>query len=273
MEINNTNSIKGIFVWLIIFRHKTSYGNFQKFLFIKINNYLSSMIVSVFFFYSGFGIFESIKKKGINYTKFLLFKAIIIFIKSEIMILLFLVTNLFIFHNKITLKRFFLTIIFKSAIGNSNWFAFTIIMFYFYSYISFRFIKQKITFGIVIISILCIFHIILVYNYYFPKIIFMVDNVLCFLVGFYYSLTKIYIDKLIMKNDINYYITISISIFWYHRFFIKYSLIGNSIRNFLFVLIIVLISVKVKFNNDFLIFLNSHSYSIYLLQKLDYFLE
>lgn len=45
MELNNTNAIKGIFVWLIIFRHKTAYGNYEKYLFIKINNYSSSMIV------------------------------------------------------------------------------------------------------------------------------------------------------------------------------------------------------------------------------------
>jgi len=135
MELNNTNAIKGIFVWLIIFRHKTAYGNFEKYLFIKISNYFSTMIVSMFFFYSSYGILESLKKKGNDYAKSLLTKGIILLLKSEIMILFFLLVNIFVFQNKITLMKYLLSAIFKSAIGNSNWFAFTIIMFYFYSYL------------------------------------------------------------------------------------------------------------------------------------------
>ena len=39
-------------------------------------------------------------------------------------------------------------------------------------------------------------------------------------------------------------------------------------KNSLFSILVVLISIKIQFKNDFLIFLNSHSYSIYLLQRL-----
>ena len=130
------------------------------------------------------------------------------------------------------MKRYFLSVIFKSSLGNSNWFAFTIIIFYFYSYISFLFTRHKLFFGIIIISFLCLLHTLFVYFYYYPKAIYSVDTVLCFIGGFYYSFSKNYIDKVLLKNDL------------------------------------VLITLKARFNNDLLNFLNSHSYSIYLFQRL-----
>ena len=65
-----------------------------------------------------------------------------------------------------------------------------------------------------------------------------------------------------MKNDIIYFGFLSITILLYYHFY------NNSILNALFAFLIILLSMKVKFNNHFLKFLNLHSFSIYLLQKL-----
>ena len=77
MEIENTNSVKGIFVWLIIFCHKIGYGNFRNFWVFKVVINLGQKVVSMFLFYSGFGIYEAIKKNGPNYIKTLPIKAFI----------------------------------------------------------------------------------------------------------------------------------------------------------------------------------------------------
>ena len=122
MDIKNTNQIKGIFVWMIFTLHYTKYYKNYIYKYRLILNYLGPRVVSLFFFYSSFGIYESIKNKGINYIKTLPKKIIRI---------------------KITLKKYLLSIIFKNAIGNSNWFAFTILTLYFYSYVSFLFIENK----------------------------------------------------------------------------------------------------------------------------------
>jgi hypothetical protein len=261
MKLDNTNSIKGIFVWIIIFSHKSTYGNFKSYMYYKILANLRQKVVSMFLFYSGFGILESYKKKGINYAKTLPIKALIIFIKSQLIILIYLFVNIFIFKYKITLKQYFLAIIFKSSLGNSNWFAFTIIIFYLYAYLSFRFLNDKIIFGLIIISFLCYLH--CIPNHFFP-----IDTVLCFVFGFYYSFIYEYSDKIIMKNDLYYFGCTSIVIFFYYKTFMSNNFINISLKNSFFAIIIVLISMKVKFNNDFLKFLNSHSYSIYLLQRL-----
>ena len=145
--------------------------------------------------------------------------------------------------------------------GNSNWF----------SYLSFRFIKnQNYFFGIIFISLLCFLHFYLVYNFYYNKIDYTVVNTLPFIIGFFYSLLRKKIETIIMKNDLFYYGTLSFSIIIYYKFY-SYefqTIYIISIINAIFSLITVVISLKVRFNNEFLTLLNSHSYSIYLLQRV-----
>ena len=73
-----------------------------------------------------------------------------------------------------------------------------------------------------------------------------------------------------MKNDISYFgcLYLLIVIYYYYYTYKKRSIIIVSITNILFSLIIIIITMKVRFNNDFLNLLNSHSYSIYLLQRV-----
>ena len=161
MNLENTSPIKGIFVWLIILSHIKSY---------YIRRHFGQKMVSLFLFYSGYGINESIEKKGIIYVKTLPKKGIILYIKFQLILLLFFLNNL-ILGIKINIKKYFLSMIFKKNIGNSNWFAFTVINLYFFSYLSFAFIKNKnyIIIGVFINNIICFLHIFLVYNYFYPK--------------------------------------------------------------------------------------------------------
>ena len=271
MNLESTSSIKGIFVWMIILSHnKSYYKKNYKYLYIKILNCLKQKIVSLFFFYSGYGIIESIKKKGIKYPDTLPKKSIILFIKFQLILLIFILNNLFL-GIKMNINKYLLSIIFKESIGNSNWFAYTIISFYFYSYLSFGLIKiNNILFlELIIISLLCYFHGYFTYNFFYPKNLYAVDNILCFLLGIYYSNLKNKIDNLIMKNDIIYFgfLFLLILFYDYNNKRNKYVL-NISIHNALFSLIIIILSMKIKFNNEFLKFLNIHSYSIYLLQRI-----
>ena len=79
MDLKYTSPIRGIFVWLIVLKHYYTFFINKNYLYIKILTYLGQKIVSLFLFYSGFGIFESIKVKGINYVKTIPKKVIILF--------------------------------------------------------------------------------------------------------------------------------------------------------------------------------------------------
>ena len=271
MGLKYTNSIKGIFVWIIFMQHYRNYYTKNiKYIYHRILNNLGQKMVSLFLFYSGYGIFESFKKKGIEYIKTLPKKALVLYIKFNLILLIFFLNNI-ILNNKITLKKYILSMIFISDIGNSNWFAFTIIFFYIYCFISFRPIKNSnyILIGIVLITIICIIHFHLVYQYFYPNKLYSIDNTFCFLFGFYYSFLKKYIDEIIMENDCFYYSILTLFTSLYYYFNQKINNIYNLlIVNSIFSLIIVFISMKIRISNEFLLFLNSHSYSIYLLQRV-----
>ena len=177
-------------------------------------------------------------------------------------------TNILILGQKKSLKNYLLSVIFKSSIGNSNWFAFTIIIFYLYSYISFIRFTYKFYLGIIILNFFCFLHFIFVYDYFYPKCFYSVETILCFLTGFCYSLCQKYIDTIIKNSDIYYFGIMSITIYLFYTTLNKYTLIKILLKSDLFAILVVLLTMKIKFNNDFLKFLNSHSYSIYLLQRL-----
>ena len=272
IELKNTNPIKGIFVWMIILYHYIHYYSREKYKYIyeEILNDFGQKVVTMFLFYSGFGLYESIKKKGNKYVKTLLIKALILFIKTQLILLVFLLRNI-IYKMKTTLKQYLLSVIFYESLGNSKWFALTIIVYYIYTYIAFIFIKNKKLFflGIINISIICCLHGYFVYNYYYPGKKICADNTLSFILGFCYSFSKKYIDKIMMRNDSSYFGIFFIFIVTYYYLYIQPSSIFKSIYiNGIFGIITVFVSMKIRFNNEFLNFLNSHSYSIYLLQKV-----
>ena len=273
MELENTSKIKGIFVWMIIFSHNKQYYNlalYNKYIYIKILRNIGQKMVSLFLFYSGYGIVESIKKKGIIYAKTLPKKGAILFIKFQLVLIIFLINNI-ICRIKVTLKQYILSVIFKRSIGNSNWFAFTIISLYFSSFFSFIFIKniKHIIISVIINTTLCFIHIYIVYNYFYPKLIYPVDNILSFVIGLYYSLLQNYLNKIFIKNDIYYFGSLSFFVLIYYYFLkLPNNIYFISITNSLFCLIIIMISMKVELQNEFLMFLNNHSYSIYLLQRV-----
>jgi peptidoglycan/LPS O-acetylase OafA/YrhL len=113
-------------------------------------------------------------------------------------------------------------------------------------------------------------HAFLTYNYFYPKKNYSVDNLLCFIIGIYYSILKQILDKIFMKSDILYFGNVTIIIIIYYYFYNNsyINIYYISITNGLFSIIIILISMKIRFSNEFLINLNNHSYSIYLLQRV-----
>jgi peptidoglycan/LPS O-acetylase OafA/YrhL len=246
MEIENTNNVKGIFVWMIFFRHFTGYymRNPKK-VSIIIDSSFDQNIVSLFLFYSGYGIYKSFLKKGIKYIKTLPLKSTILFIKTQLILLMFLLNNI-ILHKKISLKEYFYAVILKKSIGNSYWFAFTIIIIYIETFFAFILLtNKKYNFlGIIFLTIICFFHAKFVYNYYHRNEIISIDN--------YFSL-------------------LSIIVYLYYKFYTqdeKAFLLYKISKNFFFTLIGVILTMKIQLKNDFLKFLNSHSYSIYLLQRI-----
>lgn len=130
------DSIKGLFLLFVFFRHFMGYviqagGHTYVF-----DEYLGQMIVTLFLFYSGFGVMESIKKKGDEYVKSMPKRRILTtLVNFDIAVLAFIALDLML-GRPITIKQTLLSFVCWESVGNSNWYIFAIICCYIAAFVS-----------------------------------------------------------------------------------------------------------------------------------------
>ena len=98
MSKQMTNSIKGIFLCLVFFSHICGYTDFSHPVLDRpyrfLQGVLGQCIVVMFFFYSGFGVMESVKKRGDAYIRQFpikrILKTLLLFDCAVVLFLIFL---------------------------------------------------------------------------------------------------------------------------------------------------------------------------------------
>lgn len=267
-----TTMINGFFVGLILFSHFNSYAQTT----IKIDEIyyylfyiINQLMVTTFLFYSGYGILESIKNKK-NYIKNFFKKRIVkLFVLFSTALILYIILNLLI-NNNYSLKTILLAFVGWESIGNSNWFMFAIFSMYFATLISFKIFKKDIKSAILLNTILSFVYIILVnifkgYDWWY-------NIILCYNLGMFVSYYKEKIISL-LKNNTHYYLILLTLLMIFTISYINYSnYFVFEIVSMSFVLIIFMITLKIKIGNKFLLWLGKNTFNIYILQRLVYIL-
>lgn len=134
LSYDMTNAVKGIFILLVFMRHANQYilgsgydfNSYGDALLLNINSCLGQSIVTLFLFYSGYGVMESIKKKGDEYiTSFPRKRVLSLLINFDIAVLLY-VFVVVLLNNHVTVKQCILSLFAWESVGNSNWYIFVI---------------------------------------------------------------------------------------------------------------------------------------------------
>lgn len=195
LTLERTTMINGFFVGVVLFSHFNSYvitnssiDSVYYFIF-----KMGQLMVTTFLFYSGYGIYESIKNKKNYINNFFKNRIVKLFVSVFLSLILYIILNIII-GEEYSIKTILLSPIGLTSIGNSNWFIFATFCMYFSVLISFKIFKK--------------------------------DNLSALLLCLILS----------------------------------------------FVLIIVLISLKVKIGNKILLWLGKNTFNIYILQRLSYIL-
>ena len=290
MSKDNTNTIKGIFVILVFFSHCTQYigkanlvGPFDA-PYVAIQSFLGQMIVSAFLFYSGYGIMESITKKGFDYVKSIpvrrIFKTLINF---DMIVLLFLILDL-IFKETFSIKRILLSFVAWDNINNSNWYILAILLLYIVTFLSFIPIRlsKKRSMQIICAVFFTILTAVLAYILFKAnKESWYYNTLFIYPLGIWYSILKPYIDKIVMKNIFIYCFILIIglaAVIFTHLHKdsqpylvnnLGYSLsIPYTIWSLAFTLFVVLLSMKIKIKSFTYSWLGAHIFSVYMLQRV-----
>ena len=144
------NCIKGFFIVVVFARHIApylvksgySYSLGGDKLFHFIDSHIGQLLVVMFLFYSGYGVMESFKKKGIQYIEHIPKRRILTtLINFDVAIVFFLILNL-VLNIDYPIKKILFSFIGWESIGNSNWYIFVILCCYLSTYLTFKLIVR-----------------------------------------------------------------------------------------------------------------------------------
>lgn len=267
---DTTLAIKGIFIMLVFLSHARSYVDFNFITdtyVIQFLNMVGQLMVTLFLFYSGYGIYESIKRKDMKYVDSLPVNRIgKTFFDFSIAIFLFILLNIFL-NKKLVLSNVLLSFTGWSSIGNSNWYMFAIFTLYILTYVSFKlFGKNK------FISICCMTVLSFGYVYVMSKLkpnVFS-NTYLCYMAGMWYSYFKDVINKILNKHMVLYYVlfVVLLGLFIYLYPDRHHHLMYHNAVCIFFSLSVILLSMKITFNSKILIWLGKNLFWIYILQRI-----
>lgn len=275
MSPSKTASVKGIFVIIVLLSHVRGYITLDNSLFDNLFNYFinlfGQLMVVMFLFYSGYGVFLGLKNKE-NYVKTLPVKrAFKVLIHFDIAVLIFYITGILIGRNY-SVKTLLLSLIGIESVGNSVWFIVDIILLYLLTYAVFVFTKKKMVLGLSVMSF-ATFALLLVIREFKSSEYWWYDTLMCYPLGMWFGFAKPYIDKNIFSKTGKWVTSTAAlavafgAMYYFHtvykgtrKFFIPMALV--------FALLIVFVTMRVGINNRILQWFGKRVFGTYILQRI-----
>ena len=278
LSFDTTNAIKGIFIALVFIKHVTPYilnsgyvfdDSFWSRAFLYIDLQVGQWIVAMFLFYSGYGIMESIRKKGMAYVQSIPRKRVLTtLVNFDIAVALFVIVALFL-HKDYSLKTYLFSFTSWESVGNSNWYIFVIMLCYLIAYLCFRLPIVKKKEALVTRAILCFFVLgfsVLVLSFLKPS--WWYNTILCFGIGILYSVLRERIEP-IMKRF--YWLILSLLLIVFIALGETHYCIRGFVHNaycVVFCLLVVMLTMKIKVNNAVLIWSGKNLFPLYIYQRI-----
>lgn len=269
-SIPQTQAIKGIFVITIFFSHFCSYVNLNMWYDTPLQKYcsfLGQLMVAPFLFYSGYGIFESLKQKGLAYIGTFPQKRILkTLLHFDFAVVLYLILD-FAIGKQLTVSQFMLSLIAWESIGNSNWFIFAILCAYLFTYLGFICFRGNLKKSLALITLMSLIYIVAVWH--FKKQGYWVDTILAFPLGAAFSIYKNRFEALVSRKFIIGGGMLSCALLLFSKMhFIPGYFINSQIALISFSLLIIFISLRIQLNSRILTWFGSQVFGIYILQRL-----
>ena len=272
-----TLPIKGLFVILVFFRHFRGYVDMDhgllNHLFVMLDSRSSQLIVTLFLFYSGYGIFEQIKNNKQYPKKIIFHRFFPTYINFAICVLIYYIISIF-NDKKFSLYEIFTSFIgWNSYFGNSNWFMFVTFCLYITIFISFIiYDKNNLNKLLLNLSVFNFLTILLVLVLYKTKSHYWYNTIFCFNLGMFYSFFKNKIE-IICSLQKKYLIILVSSLI---LFLVTFFLIETQsplfiIKALLFCILFILVQMKFSLTNSRIFAeLGKHVFSVYMLQRISF---
>ena len=270
----STTAIKGIlttFVPIAHFVQNCFTGTHPlDYAYFAFREFVDQLPIVIIFFYSAYGIMESIKKKGFDYTVKIpvnrILKTLIIYDIAQL-ILLCVNTYKGIHYS---LSDTILAFTGWRAIGSDNWFIFLLFVFYFITWVAFRMYRENYFKAACTITLGSFAFIVFLIK--FNKDPFWYNTLLTYCLGIWFSLYKEKLQAWLFNNK-HYFITLALCI---AAFVYLWVIVGGEdhsnqvvyeICSILYLSLVILLTMKINVTNPVLKFLGKHMFGVYLMHR------
>lgn len=268
---DNTKSINAIFTLLIFLSHAMGYLDLGGTLddpYLAVQSYMGQFVVATFLFYSGYGIMESITKKGPSYVRAIPFHRVFkVWYHFAIAILLYTAMAFFT-GRELTLKNWLLAFTGWTAIGNSNWYVFAILMLYIFAFVAFFVFKKHRIPAVIFMFVLTLA--LTLFDVAFDQPDRYYNTIFLFPFGMVFSMIKPYLDRLLKRSDLLWYLAFTgvFAVYYYFSSNREDSVVHHTLWCLFGVALVLLFTMKVQIKNSILLWIGDHVFSIYILMRL-----
>lgn len=268
---NDIQPIKGVFILLIFAGHFIRYvtiGGALNTPYFALKNVLGQMVVALFLFYSGYGVTESVRHKGVDYVRAMPVNRLLkVLLQFDIAVLLYI--GLRAAMGKIfPLRTVLFSLIGLTSPGNDCWYIFAILVLYLFTFLAFwafRDPKQE-WMAHLAVTVLCLIFIWVMKRH---RDGYWYNTVLAYVAGGWYSLFRGRIETLVKSSNRIWLLLTGMSAAgWYALRRSWGSLTAYELSAVVFALLILLVTAKVKLRSRVLAYCGKHLFSLYILQRL-----
>lgn len=270
MSIPTTTAVKGVFVLLVFLRHYKGYVALEGALdrpFLVFDGKLGQLVVALFLFYSGYGLYESFQKKGQNYVHTIPKKRFLAtLLHFDLAVILYLVVQAVFLGKFYSVKQMLWSLTSWTSVGNSNWFIFAILVMYLVSWAALKFIPSQIG-QLCTVTVLSGIYA-AVFHYFYPDIWWWYDTILCYAAGMWFSFLKPQIQKFLSK-EVCFWVSFVVMLGVFRvLFYYRNSLPVYEALAVVFCLLGVMATMKIQVGNKVLHWLGGQVFTVYILQRL-----
>ena len=269
ISADTTLAVRGFFVLLVFFRHYKTYVELPRLsddIFLQFDNGMGQLIVSLFLFYSGYGIYESYRKKGESYVRsFPKKRFLTVLLHFDIVVLLYLAMNV-ILGRQYSAGRYLLALTGWYSVGNSSWFIFVTLLLYIFTYIALRLLPRGWLQPAAVTLLTLVYAV--VYNDLYPEYWWWCDTIYCYAAGMWYSLLREKIERAAANKVVWWPVMLLLMFAGFELYFQREDLVTYQILAVVYALACVWLSMKVSLKSKLFGWLGKRTFSLYMLQHL-----
>ena len=263
-----TDVIRGLFILMIIASHYAwslpdladSLGRIYQ----RIWIWQEQLVVVCFLFYSGYGIAESVRKKGRSYLRsFPRQRMLRVYCYYVLAQLFFVALNICL---GIPMEKPWLAFLMLASIGCDNWYFFTILCLYAISLLGFVLFRKNEVRAAALITALSILMILLMRRADLPN--FWYNTVMCYSAGIWFSIYREKIEKALRHLPVYLALLLVTALGFTWLFMHRGNLAAYELHAVFFAMLVVLVTMKLRLASPGLAWCGKNLTSIFLIHRI-----